>query len=122
MIGKKKIARLSLEAEDIMQTDSITNSKIRLMKLIQREATGSIATKSDSLLNRVFAKRGINDSEELGFELKQLHSISQLKGIQDAVDIVVEAFDNKSNIVIVGDFDADGATSTVVVVRALESI
>lgn len=90
------------------------------MKLIQREAKGSIAENDNSLLNRVFAKRGINNGEELGCELKQLHSISQLKGIDNAVDIIVEAFHTQKNILIVGDFDADGATSTVVALKAFE--
>ena len=90
------------------------------MKLVQREARGSIADKDSSLVNRVFAKRGINQKEELGCELKQLHSISQLKGIGIAVDIIIKAFESKNNILIVGDFDADGATSTVVALKALE--
>ncbi|MEH6457556.1 MAG: single-stranded-DNA-specific exonuclease RecJ [Cocleimonas sp.] len=90
------------------------------MKLIQREARGSIADNDNSLLNRVFAKRGINDVVELGCELKQLHSISQLKGIENAVDIIVDAFHAQNNILIVGDFDADGATSTVVALKAFE--
>lgn len=90
------------------------------MKLVQREASGSIADDDNSLLNRIFSKRGVNNSDELGFELKQLHSISQLKGIEAAVDIIVEAFEAKTNILIVGDFDCDGATSTVVALKAFE--
>ena len=90
------------------------------MKLIQRETRGSIADTENTLLNRVFAKRGINHSDELGCELKQLHSISQLKGIETAIEIIVEAFQTQSNILIVGDFDADGATSTVVALKAFE--
>lgn len=90
------------------------------MKLIHREETGSITGLENVLLNRVFSKRGVNHIDELGFELKQLHSISQLKGIEDAVKIIVEAFAQKNNILIVGDFDADGATSTVVAVKAFE--
>ncbi len=90
------------------------------MKLVQREAKGSIADNDSSLVNRVFAKRGINDNQELGCELKQLHSISQLKGIETAVDIIIDAFHAQNNILIVGDFDADGATSTVVALKAFE--
>ncbi|MCL4112737.1 UNVERIFIED_CONTAM: hypothetical protein GTU68_021755 [Idotea baltica] len=90
------------------------------MKLIQREAKGTIADSDNSLINRVFAKRGINHDDELGCELKQLHSISQLKGIESAVDIIIDAFHSGSNILIVGDFDADGATSTVVALKAFE--
>ena len=90
------------------------------MKLVHRENKGNICDVEDTLLNRVFAKRGINKGEELGFELKQLHAISQLKDIESAVDIIVDAFYAKNNILIVGDFDADGATSTVVAIKAFE--
>ena len=90
------------------------------MKLVLREDPGDFKELDNSLLNRVFAKRGIKRAEELGFELKQLHSISQLKGISEAVDIIIDAFRAKSNILIVGDFDADGATSTVVAMKAFK--
>jgi len=94
------------------------------MKLIRREPTGQISAQSDSesqasLLERVFAMRGINDQNELVFELKNLHPISKLKDIQKATDLVVGAIKNQQRIVIIGDFDADGATSTAVAVRAL---
>ena len=95
------------------------------MKIIRREPTGQInQAKSDgecqvSLLERVFAMRGINDQAELAFELKNLHPISKLKGIQGATDLVVEAIKTKQRLLIIGDFDADGATSTALAVRAL---
>lgn len=90
------------------------------MKLVRREATGSFEIENDTqdLLSRVLANRGINDQNELSYELKHLHPISHLKGIGQAVDIIVDAFSKKLNILIVGDFDADGATATAVAVRA----
>jgi len=90
------------------------------MKLVQREVTGLIANGDASLINRVFAKRGVNREEELTYELKQLHSISQLKDIEKAVKIILDAFQAKKNILIVGDFDADGATSTAVAIKAFD--
>lgn len=91
------------------------------MKLIRREQTGQIklADTSASLLDRIFSMRGINDYTELVFELKNLHPISTLKGINTATDILVDAIKTKQRILIIGDFDADGATSTAVSVRAL---
>lgn len=90
------------------------------MKLLRREKTGSLGVVGaySSLLQRVFAMRGINHQDELSCELKQLHPISSLKDIDKATDIIVKAIKNKMNIVIIGDFDADGATSTAVAVRA----
>jgi single-stranded-DNA-specific exonuclease len=91
------------------------------MKLVRREQKGNICSieNNTSLLDRVFAMRGINNQSELVFELKHLHPISTLKGIQTATDLLVETIKAKQRILIIGDFDADGATSTAVAVRAL---
>jgi len=96
------------------------------MKLIRREQIGQLTSSNDnkvnetSLLDRIFAMRGINDSAELVFELKNLHPISTLKDINTATNILIDAINNKQRILIIGDFDADGATSTAVAVRALK--
>ncbi len=92
------------------------------MKLIRRKIIGTITPneKKASLLERVFAMRGINDQAELVFELKNLHPISSLKGINTATDLLVDAIKQKQRLLIIGDFDADGATSTAVAVRALK--
>jgi len=91
------------------------------MKLIRREATGKISQENTSatLLERVFSLRGINSHGELLYELKHLHPISKLMGIQPATDILVDAIKRQQRILIIGDFDADGATSTALAVRAL---
>jgi len=91
------------------------------MQLIRRELTGQIKSNDTeaSLLDRIFSMRGINDPTELVFELKNLHPISALKGINTATDNLIEAIKTKQRILVIGDFDADGATSTAVAVRAL---
>ncbi|HIP80984.1 MAG TPA: single-stranded-DNA-specific exonuclease RecJ, partial [Leucothrix mucor] len=63
--------------------------------------------------------RGIQSESELNVDLKCLHPISGLKGIDQATQILVEAIEAKQRILIVGDFDADGATATALSVRAL---
>lgn len=91
------------------------------MKLVRRESCGQIAEgKTTTLLDRVFSMRGINHQDELQLNLKNLHPISSLKGIDRATDILVNAFEKKLNILIIGDFDADGATSTALTVKALK--
>ena len=89
------------------------------MKLVRRELTGKLKVESSGLLERIFSMRGINKQEEMAFELKYLHPISSLKGMQTATDILIESIKNEKRILIIGDFDADGATSTAVAVRAL---
>jgi single-stranded-DNA-specific exonuclease len=64
--------------------------------------------------------RGINHNDELQLNLKNLHPISSLKGIDKATNILVNAFEDKLNLLIIGDFDADGATSTALTVKALK--
>ena len=89
------------------------------MKLVRRKAKRA-AENPSSLLERVLSLRGVNSRGELVLQLKNLHPISKLKGIEQATLLLVEAITNKQRILIIGDFDADGATSTALVVRALK--
>lgn len=78
-----------------------------------------LASNLPSLLQRVYANRKITDPDELNYQLDQLLDYRSLKGIEQAVDVIFEAMAENKKIVIVGDYDADGATSTALVVRAL---
>ncbi len=91
------------------------------MKLIHREATGKIKLSGDTpdLLQRVFAMRGIHHESELACDLKRLHPVSRLKGIDQASKLLSEAIGSQKKILIIGDFDADGATATALTYRAL---
>jgi single-stranded-DNA-specific exonuclease len=71
------------------------------------------------LLRRLYSARGIASSEDLELGLDRLIPVRQLGGIQQAVDLLCRHFIARSRIVVVGDFDADGATSTALVVRQL---
>ncbi len=73
----------------------------------------------DPLVARVLAHRGISDPGQVNYQLKHLLPYHQLKGIGDAVALLVQALENQHHIVIVGDFDCDGATSTSLAMLAL---
>lgn len=73
------------------------------------------------LLQRVYAARDVRSATELERGLEHLHSYTLLNGIDEAVRLLAHAVMQNQRIVIVGDFDADGATSTAVAVRALRS-
>ncbi|HIQ16359.1 MAG TPA: single-stranded-DNA-specific exonuclease RecJ [Leucothrix sp.] len=94
------------------------------MKLVRRELSGKLCKdlSKASLIDRVFAMRGINHQDELQVDLKNLHPISMLKDMNKATDLLVDALRNQERILIVGDFDADGATSTTLAVRALRAM
>ena len=78
-----------------------------------------VLSNCSALLQRIVASRGVLNDEELSSELKQLHPIGSLLGISDATDRLSEALKQQQRILIVGDFDADGATATSLIVRAL---
>lgn len=71
------------------------------------------------VLARVFQARDLSAENELEYSLHHLASMQTLKGIDQAVAVLRDALDNETSILIIGDFDVDGATSTALAVRAL---
>jgi single-stranded-DNA-specific exonuclease len=71
------------------------------------------------VLRRVYAARGVADAADLALELRHLLPVGTLDGIDGAVQLLREHLDRGSRILVVGDFDADGATSTALVMRQL---
>lgn len=71
------------------------------------------------LLNRLYAARGVSSAQELDKSLARLIPFQRLKGIEAAVELLVTAIDQRQRILIVGDFDADGATASAVGVLGL---
>ncbi|MCU1728303.1 single-stranded-DNA-specific exonuclease RecJ [Pseudomonas sp. 7P_10.2_Bac1] len=67
-----------------------------------------------TLLTRLYAARGVQSQAELDKSLARLIPFQQLKGIDAAVDLLVVALEQRQRILIVGDFDADGATASTV--------
>lgn len=74
------------------------------------------------LLRRLYAARGVRLVTELDLGLNHLIPVSQLDGIPAAVELLCTHFQRRSRIVVIGDFDADGATSTALVVRQLRRL
>ncbi|MBV1788955.1 single-stranded-DNA-specific exonuclease RecJ [Marinobacterium sp. D7] len=71
------------------------------------------------VLARIYASRGIDNLEQLGRQLKELLPDAQMRGMAAAVVRLVRALEQRERILIVGDFDCDGATSTALAVLAL---
>ncbi len=71
----------------------------------------------DPLHARLFAMRGLTGAGELDYGLAQLAPVSALANIDTAAELVIANRDER--IVVVGDYDVDGATSTALVLRCL---
>jgi len=69
----------------------------------------------------ILARRGVQSEQELELKLKHLLS-PELKGLEQAVALIDQAIDQQKQIVIVGDYDADGATSTALMVLVLQDM
>jgi len=71
------------------------------------------------ILSSIYHARGILSADELQHELKGLLPFHQLHDIEKAASLIADAIERQERILIVGDFDADGATSTALAIRAL---
>jgi single-stranded-DNA-specific exonuclease len=74
------------------------------------------------LLHKIYAARGVDSETQLRKELGALLPPSEMKGIGEASRLLASAVQSGSRILIVGDFDADGATSCALAVLALRAM
>lgn len=74
------------------------------------------------VLANIYAARGVFDGEQLVHELARLNAPDHFKGLPDAAVLVADCIEQQQSILIIGDFDADGATSTALGVLALRAL
>ncbi|EHD0128001.1 single-stranded-DNA-specific exonuclease RecJ [Vibrio alginolyticus] len=92
---------------------------------IQRRPESDLSLLPDSIppiLKRIYINRGITDLSQLETSARGLHSYQKLGGIEQAVDLLFQAIKEQKRIIVVGDFDADGATSSALSVLALRML
>lgn len=74
------------------------------------------------LLKQIYANRGIKHPDELVLELNKLLPPHSLRGIDDAAELLADAIEGEARVLVVGDFDADGATSCAMAVSVLRQM
>ncbi|MCM1959702.1 single-stranded-DNA-specific exonuclease RecJ [Acinetobacter modestus] len=74
-----------------------------------------------TFIAEILARRGVQSEQELELKLKHLLP-PDLKGLDQAVELIDQAIDQEKQIVIVGDYDADGATSTALMILVLKEM
>ena len=72
------------------------------------------------VLRRVYAARGVNAST-FGTALSSLLPVSKLEGTEEAAERMTAAFAQRERVLVVGDFDADGATATALMITCLRA-
>jgi len=72
------------------------------------------------VLQRIYAARGIKSVDDLDYSLRGLLPVSSLLHIDKAAEMLAQGIKDDKRLLIMGDFDADGATSSSVMVKALQ--
>lgn len=93
-----------------------------LKHIIRREPTTFLSESLSPLLKKIYSARGITNESELQRQLKGLHHYTSLKGIEKTATILADAITGHKSILIVGDFDCDGATSSALGVLAIKAM
>ena len=94
-------------------------------KITRRTATAWLAPWPEDLHHRlqpIYANRGVASMSEMERSLQAMLRPQQLKGLDTAVERLVKAITGQESLLIVGDFDADGATSCAVGMLALRDM
>jgi len=88
--------------------------------IVERSVPLDVALRDvDPVIARLYASRGVKGIDELDYSIKHLLPVGTLDGVEDAVTLLRRHRDGR--IVVVGDFDADGATSTALMLRCLRA-
>ncbi len=88
--------------------------------IVTRSAPQSGSLESlDPVLARLYAARGVTTPEQLEYGLAGLAPIGSLDGIDEAVELLLRH--RTDRIIVIGDFDVDGATSTALMLRCLSA-
>jgi single-stranded-DNA-specific exonuclease len=95
------------------------------LRVVRREACAEDASILASsglhpVLRRIYLGRGVRTPDDLDLSLERLLPVSTLESILAAIDLLLE-HRAAGRVLVIGDFDADGATSTALVVRALRA-
>ncbi len=96
------------------------------MKLVERRYTerdrqALVAAGVHPLLARLYAARRIASASELRYEPASLHAPGLLKNLEQGARLLADAIAAKKRLLIVADYDADGATACAVGMRALRA-
>jgi single-stranded-DNA-specific exonuclease len=94
-------------------------------KIITRpvsEDTGLFDEGLHPLLRRIYLARSVESQALLNNSLAKLPSPFEMKGMQEAVELLLEVRDKNQKVLIVADFDADGATSCTVALLGLKAL
>lgn len=93
-----------------------------LKNIKRREVSEGAVVCDDPLLDRIYRSRGVTNQQQLNYALKFILPPTELANLTQATTLLIDAYKQQKKIIIVGDFDADGATSIALTVFALRQL
>ena len=91
----------------------------RISRRAAKPVPEDLAQALHPVVARVLAARDVLSVSELDYRLEKLHPATMLAGMDDAVALLVDALAHDKRMLVVADYDADGATGCAVAVRGL---
>ncbi|BFT29222.1 single-stranded-DNA-specific exonuclease RecJ [Alteromonas sp. D210916BOD_24] len=91
-----------------------------ILPIVRRQVSGAaLSSEFHPVIDRIYRSRNVSHIDDLENGLKGLLHFNTLKGMEQAATILANGVQQNKRLIIVGDFDADGATSTAVCMLAL---
>jgi single-stranded-DNA-specific exonuclease len=107
-------------AREALTAGGADRLSLRVVRRVIEPAAGAAwSSPLHPVLMRVYAARGVRCSADLDVSLQRMLPVGTLEGVSAAVDLLMAH--RSGRVLVVGDFDADGATSTALMVRALRA-
>ncbi len=95
---------------------------LRVRRRVPPENGEALPATLHPVLRRLYAARGVTSAEELDHGLARLLPHHDLGGVEEAAALLEEAIGRGEPITVVGDYDADGATGTALLLRGLRAL
>lgn len=94
------------------------------MNIQQRPSVNTDGLPQDlhPVIQQIYGRRGVVNEQDIKRSTKELLHYQAFKGVDKAVQLLADAMQQQKCIMVIGDFDADGATSTAVIMRALNML
>ncbi|WP_085298646.1 single-stranded-DNA-specific exonuclease RecJ [Cognaticolwellia mytili] len=95
-----------------------------LKEIIRREQVSDdhLPKTLHPIIRQIYARRGVTNETQLELTALHLCAVDSLKGLPEACALLHIALKEQKNITVIGDFDADGATSTALMMEALKML
>ena len=90
---------------------------LRIVRRALGQEAAAFSQPLHPVLGRIYAARGVRTAAQLDTSLERLLPVGTLEGLAEAVELLLRH--RTGRVTIIGDFDADGATSSALMVRAL---